>query len=539
MIFGKIQTSRCKTALHYKARSMEQDPTQLPPGKPSEPIEPKDGNVGSGATTGAGNGKKLKKKQNKKAIDPKKLTPEYIEEQRRLRNLKKEQKRQELLAQGIDPEQAEIPEALRYKTREFVNINSDTNEESFKVKIMTYNVLAQALIRRKLFPTSGNALKWATRSQILLAEMKHYDADILCLQELDYIQYNSFWKSELSKLGYNSKFHRGGSKNHGVCIFYKESLFVFKHQSFIEYDKEESGDVPARTITQNVGLLACFEFTPQVLSKYKNLTKNGLIIGTTHLFWHPFGTFERNRQTYIILKKCQEFIHTMNVLKHNDNDWYTFFAGDFNSQPFDSPYLSITAKPVKYNSRGKIVLSCSLSFQYSKNRGLKDVPVDEDESEEEGGNIEKFGKDQPRDPVPDEFDPTEEQLELVTKMEKLHNELEMRAISLYSVGYNKVDPKNSGVDNERNEPMYSNWAHAWRGLLDYIFVITKWNKDTDQDYSNKIDLIPEVSKDQNITLLKLLRLPRSEEMGEEPSGQPRLGQYPSDHFCLMAEVALH
>ncbi|EGV65000.1 hypothetical protein CANTEDRAFT_103766 [Yamadazyma tenuis ATCC 10573] len=227
----------------------------------------------------------------------------------------------------------------------------------------------------------------------------------------------------------------------------------------------------------------------------------------------------------------------MNVVKENDLGWYTFFAGDFNSQPFDTPYLSVTSKPVHYSSRAKTVISCSLSFQYSKNRGIKESEAEKNsEDEEEGGNIEKFGKDQPRDPVPESFVATEEQLQLVNAMENLHNNLDVRAISLYSVAYKHVDPKNAGADNERNEPMYSNWAHSWRGLLDYIFVISSW--DLSEDYSKKIDSIDELANTENIRLTKLLRLPRGEEMGEEPSGQPRLGQYPSDHFCLMAEVEL-
>lgn len=469
---------------------------------------------------------KKNKGKTKKAMDPSKLTPEYIEEQRRLRNLKKEAKKQELIAQGYDLQQLETPDALRFKTRPLVTVSPVS--DAFSVKIMSYNILAQALIRRKLFPTSGNALKWSTRSQVLLAEIKHYDPDILCVQEMDFIQYQSFWKLSFEQLGYGSKYHRDSAKNHGVCIFFKNSLFVFQHQSFIDYDTLESGDIPPRTITQNIGLLCCLEFSPKIRSQY-NLSKDGIIVGTTHLFWHPFGTYERTRQTYLVLQKTKEFCHVLNVL-NQDKLYYTFFAGDFNSQPFDAPYLSITAKPVTYTERAKTVISCSLSFQYSKNRGIKDG-----EEEEEGGNIEKFGKDQPKDPVPKSFTATSEQLQLVNKIQQLHNNLDMRAISLYSVGYKLVDEKNSGIDNTRNEPMYSNWAHGWRGLLDYIFVISQWDN---EDYSQRIDLIEELESREHVKLTKLLRLPRGDEMGEEPSGQPRTGQYPSDHFCLMAEVEL-
>lgn len=486
--------------------------------------------------------KKSTKKSTKKSMDPTKLTPEYIEEQRRLRALKKEQKRQELLAQGIDPDKPQIPKALEFIQRPFVQINEPAH--GLRLKIMSYNVLAQALIRRKLFPTSGEALKWSTRSQVLLAEIKYYDPDVLCVQELDFIQYNTFWKLELTNLGYDSKFHRSPSKNHGVCVFYKNSLFVCKHQSFINYDKEELEDITPRTFTQNVGLLTCLEFTSKVLQEFPTLSKPGIIIGTTHLFWHPFGTYERTRQTYIVLKKCKEFQHTINTL--TNKDWLILFAGDFNSQPYDTPYLSITAKPVDYSNRGKIVIGCSLSYQYSRNRGMKegdnedndnDNDNDQDQEPEEGGNIEKYGKNQPKDPVPDSFTPTEEQLTLVNKMMDLHNNLDMRAISLYSVGYNLVDTDNCGKDNDRNEPMYSNWAHGWRGLLDYIFLITHWNKQ-EEHFTDKVDSLNDIETQQKVRLLKLLRLPRGEEMGDEPSGQPRLGQYPSDHFALMSEIEI-
>ncbi|KSA01013.1 uncharacterized protein AC631_03200 [Debaryomyces fabryi] len=518
---------------------MSNVPNELPNEEKSTTTEQKEPITDSNSTQ---RGKK--KKSSKKSRDPATLTPEYIEEQRRQRNLKKEKKKQELLAQGIDPNTVNTPVELRFRTRELLELpNNVTDDDSFKIKIMSYNILAQALIRRKLFPTSGNALKWSTRSQVLLSEFKHYDADILCLQELDFIQYNSYWRKELGKLGYEMKYYRADTKNHGLAIAFKTDKFICKHQSFIYYDKETSGELRPRTATQNIGLLACLDFTPQILSKYSNISRNGIIIGTTHLFWHPFGTFERTRQTYLILKKFKEFASTMNTLKGNDKDWYSFFAGDFNSQPFDAPYLSISAKPAKYADRARTVLGCSLSYQYSKNRGVIDNDnsnedeEDEQEEEEEGGNIEKFGTNQPKDPVPESFEPTPEQLKLVNSMQDLHNSLDMRAISLYSVGYKLVDPDNSGLDNDRDEPIFSNWAHAWRGLLDYIFVISSWD-DKNESFADKIDTVKDVEQNNGVRITRLLKLPLPKDMGPEPSGQPRLGQYPSDHLCLMAEVAL-
>ena len=96
------------------------------------------------------------------------------------------------------------------------------------IKIMSYNVLAQTLIRREIYPTNGKILKWSVRSQILLDELKHYNADILCLQEVDKVQYTSFWSSQFEKLGYGSKFYRYNTKNHGCVIVFRQLLFDCK-----------------------------------------------------------------------------------------------------------------------------------------------------------------------------------------------------------------------------------------------------------------------------------------------------------------------
>ncbi|ONH67553.1 RNA exonuclease NGL2 [Cyberlindnera fabianii] len=468
--------------------------------------------------------KKSKKKSGSKP--PASITPEYIAEQRALREAKKAAKRQELIDQGLDPDAVAASQSGegRFIKRPMLYVPYSVESKGVRVKIMTYNVLAQALIRRKLFPTSGNAVKWPRRSKVLLNEFKYYDGDILLLQEVDYVQYNSFWKSEMKKLGYETQYHRWGDKNHGVAICFKGSLFEMTDRMLIDYDREDSGELAPRTVTKNVGLMLALKFKDDITAEYPGTKKNGVLIGTTHLFWHPFGTFERTRQTYLILKKCKEFRQRVDTLQ--GGEWFHFFGGDFNAQPFDSPYLSITSKPIKYEGRARTVIECSTSFTFSK---LREGIEDEDE---EGGNIEKFGENQPKHPVPESFTPTEEQSKLVTQMEDLHNNLDVRAISLYSVGYKDVHPENAGLDNDANEPHISNWAHAWRGLLDYITLIARW----DLKSSSRVNSIEEFEKVSEVRLRGFLRMPPGSEMTEH--GQPHEGEYPSDHLCMMADVEL-
>ncbi|EER33961.1 hypothetical protein CTRG_02779 [Candida tropicalis MYA-3404] len=477
---------------------------------------------------------KSSSKPYKKAMDPKLLTPEYIAEQRRLRELRKAKERKQKEALGLLPPPEKDDKFVK---RPMLDV-AKPQPELPTIKIMSYNVLAQTLIRREIYPTNGKILKWSVRSQILLDELKHYNADILCLQEVDKVQYTSFWSSQFEKLGYGSKFYRYNTKNHGCVIVFRQSLFDCKNQSFIKLDQDlnqtdDEKKLPdARIATNNIGFMVYLEFQPKFVKQYPVLENaNGIIIGTTHLFWHPFGTYERTRQMYILMYKFKEFQHVLNIILGNHKKFYSFFTGDFNSEPFDSPYRAITTKPIKFAGRSKNVLGCSLSYTFSKDRSLDDGDDEENESE-----LERERDNNPDDPEPDSFDPTPEQDRIMTELEEAHNDLDIRAISLYSVGYKQVHEENANNVGHRNEPAFSNWVDKWNGMLDYIFVLVPWNKT--QDYSERIDTPDELAQQYNIKLLKLLRLPTPKEMGPPPSGQPRMHQYPSDHLCIMAEIQL-
>ena len=141
------------------------------------------------------NGDQKKKKKKKSGKVPRNMiTPEYIEEMRKQREEKKREKREALIKQGLDPD-AQINEA-NYLKRELLSIprrggeeDGEENRDSIiTLKIMTYNLLAQALIRRKLFPDNGDILKWHKRSKVLFQELRDYDCDILFLKEVDFLK---------------------------------------------------------------------------------------------------------------------------------------------------------------------------------------------------------------------------------------------------------------------------------------------------------------------------------------------------------------
>ncbi|KAK4702668.1 RNA exonuclease NGL2, partial [Phenoliferia sp. Uapishka_3] len=253
--------------------------------------------------------------------------------------------------------------------------------EGRKVSIMTWNMLAQALVRRELFPGS-DFLKGGQRLPTLMAEIMHYAPDIACLQEVDrlpaHLPILSTTYSYTSFIGYPNKAH-------GLLIAYKESVFEKAGQRGLRLDElplidsattptppppsspaRSSSDIMADEFlvwpplpsihgdsydpttsaaksarraaglsrsTRNVALMVALKFKDR---------EGGIIIATTHLFWHPQHVFERARQTGILLRELRRF--------RDDNpewqDWPAFLAGDLNTQPCESTYRLIMGLPL-------------------------------------------------------------------------------------------------------------------------------------------------------------------------------------------------
>ena len=397
--------------------------------------------------------------------------------------------------------------------------NSQYTYKGLPLSIMTFNMLAQSLIQRKLFPTSGEILRWNIRRNYLTTELFYYNADILFLQEVDIAQFDKFWRPVFKEHEYECEFVYASMKQHGVAIAWKTAVFDSAPlaKQLVKFDEQLTEGVEKVTSTGNIGLILKLRFTENYKNAHAPTSKTSSVcIGTTHLFWHPFGTFERTRQTYIMLKEMRDFaLKTKDSHLDGEKIPPTFFCGDFNSQPFDTPYLSITSKPVKYNDdhRMQTVLNCSLTYNYKEEKNKE--------------------YDNPKTPVPDQISLNPEHQELCLKLQNLHNNLDCAAVSLYSCGYKYVHPENSGLDNDKNEPELSNWAHTWRGLLDYILLVKPWDLNKD---ITKTQTLEEFENENSLKIKSFLRMPPASELPDHCLPHPN--EYGSDHLSMMCEMFL-
>lgn len=231
-------------------------------------------------------------------------------------------------------------------------------EAPFNFRILSWNMLAQTLVRRTLFPGS-DCLKWKDREAATLAEMKAYPADVVCLQEVDRI--DLVLPNLPEGFRYSSVRANGPGKLHGLVILFREDRFRVKEKKVVNYDLSEISALDdsaspsdlatdatpnqkqsrrkargGTRLTRNIGLIVSLERIDKPGS--------GVIIATTHLFWHPQYAYERTRQALILSKEVLAF-RQRNQEMGSDcpaDTWPVFIAGDFNTQPSEATYQLLT-----------------------------------------------------------------------------------------------------------------------------------------------------------------------------------------------------
>ncbi|KAF9532016.1 Endonuclease/exonuclease/phosphatase [Crepidotus variabilis] len=341
-------------------------------------------------------------------------------------------------------------------------------ESQSQVKILSWNLLAQCLIRRELFPAS-DCLKAQQREPLIHEEILRQNADILCLQEVDRLEK---LLPLLQRAGYSERYASGPGKKHGCLVAFKKDLYTLFASKTIYYDDEDvdvDTDEPRRRSsfrTRNVANL--------VALKRNDHSRTGLIVATTHLFWHPRYTYERTRQVYIMFKETLAFREEQFA-----TDWRCILAGDFNFTPSDATYSLLFKEPLLETQEETITASRVVHFTVDSSV-LTDTPSADTakaasaEDDEEGNPARTITKARPAQP--------EDGLLTIPQITALFNTLP-KPRSLYAEGIKLAKAEGAtvhtfgertGLSEDRQgfmEPEYTSYTFYWKNVLDYIFII--------------------------------------------------------------------
>jgi len=170
-----------------------------------------------------------------------------------------------------------------------------TNKNEAEFTVIQFNTLADHLAHS--FPHCEK-LNWEHRKILLLNEIEKYDADIICLQEVDHFE--DFFEPEFKKRNYSGLFKQKTNGKDGCALFYSNKLTLIRSQL-----TELSGNQ-----------IAIFS---ELSTPYLTF-----VVATTHLKAKPEFEELRQQQAIILLSKLKEF----NV---NNND--EIICLDMNSEP--------------------------------------------------------------------------------------------------------------------------------------------------------------------------------------------------------------
>ncbi|VVC33840.1 Hypothetical protein CINCED_3A002131 [Cinara cedri] len=211
----------------------------------------------------------------------------------------------------------------------------DGNKAFFKsldFSLLSYNILAQELLEKNAFLYDWSdleVLSWEYRRKILLDEIKQFNADIICFQEVQESHLNWFFKN-LSELGYSGVYKKR-TRFHcdGCAIYYRNEKFTLIEKVTVEYNQ------PGVNVLDrdNVGIV--LRLAP------RQNEEAHLIISTTHILYNKKRHDVKLAQVHLLLAEIERVAYKgyKNVGKRTISTYHPIIlTGDFNLEPHTAVY---------------------------------------------------------------------------------------------------------------------------------------------------------------------------------------------------------
>ncbi|KAI5168878.1 protein angel homolog 2 isoform X1 [Manis pentadactyla] len=243
-----------------------------------------------------------------------------------------------------------------------VDPKCEDSDNKFDFSVMSYNILSQDLLEDNSHlyrHCQRPVLHWSFRFPNILKEIKHFDADVLCLQEVQEDHYGTEIRPSLESLGYHCEYKmRTGRKPDGCAICFKHSKFSLLSVNPVEFYRP---NVPLLD-RDNVGLVLLLQ--PKVPSAASPV----ICVANTHLLYNPRRGDIKLTQLAVLLAEISSVAH------QKDGGFCPIvMCGDFNSVP-GSPLYSFI-KEGKLNYEGLAIGKVSGQEQSSRGQRILSIPI--------------------------------------------------------------------------------------------------------------------------------------------------------------------
>ncbi|KZC13699.1 2',5'-phosphodiesterase 12 [Dufourea novaeangliae] len=221
-------------------------------------------------------------------------------------------------------------------------------------RVTSYNILANVysltdVSKDVLYPYCPEyALSMDYRKLLILKELRGYNADIICLQEVENKVFENDLLPALSILNYSGICNLKNDLQEGLAVFYNQDRF---DQLNCSYSILSQGtDLSEFNITwlqiENENVKQAFLNRNTVIQAIALRSKENseiLVVGNTHLFFRSDADHIRLLQAYYGLMYLQKF--SREIKKENlECNVSIVYCGDFNSAPYNGIYQLMTQK---------------------------------------------------------------------------------------------------------------------------------------------------------------------------------------------------
>ncbi|KAK7899434.1 hypothetical protein WMY93_020287 [Mugilogobius chulae] len=219
-----------------------------------------------------------------------------------------------------------------------------------ELRVVSYNILADAyaqteLSKMVLYPyCAPYALELDYRINLIRKELSGYNADLICLQEVDKGVFEDSLTPAMDAFGFDGVFRMKEKQHEGLATFYRRSRFRFLSSHDVVLS-EALGSDPL-----HVDLLQKLSSKPDLKEKilqrstslqvsiFQDLLQpeRSLCVANTHLYFHPTGGNVRLVQMGVALT------HLDHVISSVSPGAALVFCGDFNSTPHSGVFELLT-----------------------------------------------------------------------------------------------------------------------------------------------------------------------------------------------------
>lgn len=164
-------------------------------------------------------------------------------------------------------------------------------------KAVCYNILCERYTTKQKYGyVPDRYLNWHFRRQLIYQELQDLDADIVCLQELDRISYDEFFRKELSNIGYKGYYAQKSRAEtigenakfvDGCGTFWKDKMYIVLDTAHLVLGRKAVERPGAKASADMLNRVWQRDDIATVVFLENRFTGSRLIVGNAHTYWDP------------------------------------------------------------------------------------------------------------------------------------------------------------------------------------------------------------------------------------------------------------